>query len=252
MLLIGLNTATFRQLKTDHLFRVVEVKHLEALEWAGDCHLKPGDLKMARMIREQTDALNVALNSYGFYYRFEEHQSFERKLETAAEMGASFTRVWAGNTSSNVCSDREKERLVQKSREAAALAKDYHLQMAFEYHRHTLTDSVASTSDLLKAIDEDNVTSYWQPLESLTINQRLEDLNDLLSWISNVHVFHWKDYHHRYSLDKGEKEWSNYLPVLEQMPRAYFLEFVKKDQIQQFKNDLITLRQWQEKYQMTQ
>lgn len=65
--------------------------------------------KMARMIREQSDALNVALNSYGFYYRFEEDQSFERILENAAEMDASFIRMWGGNTSSAVFSDIEKE-----------------------------------------------------------------------------------------------------------------------------------------------
>lgn len=45
MLLIGLNSGTFRQLKTDHLFRLIKETPSETLEWAGDCHLKPEDLK---------------------------------------------------------------------------------------------------------------------------------------------------------------------------------------------------------------
>lgn len=242
--MIGLCTVTFRDLSVKDILNLAEKGQLEAIEWGSDVHLPPGDFETAKQICKESKKIGVKYTSYGSYYFLQDSQNFHEVLKTAKALGAKTIRVWAGKKGSNDSDNSYIESLIQEAREIADLAVKENIRIAFEYHSGTLTDTPEAASRLINKIDHHNLSLYWQPAERLSILERQESLKKLLPIISNVHVFHWKDFFNRYSLKEGEDEWKPYLKILQNKARVYYFEFVKNDSVEQFIWDLETLRDW--------
>ena len=61
--------------------------------------------------------------------------------------------------------------------------------MGVEYHRNTLTDTREAAARLFRAVDHPNLTAYWQQHPERDLVDRRADLESILPWLSNVHVF---------------------------------------------------------------
>ncbi len=244
----GVCSVTFRNLPVEEVIGLTLDAKLEGIEWGADIHVPPGDYNQASRVAKLSEQVDLEVASYGSYYKLGEYERnnhlFEEILETAVHLKAPSIRVWAGTLGSEEAGDRYRMGVVEEARRVAKLAEQKNISINLEYHRNTLTDTKESAAKLMKEIDYPHVNLYWQPAEGQPIKQRLESIEDLIPWLTNIHVFQWtvKD---RLPFRKGLQEWQLYFNQLEKFNKSdrYFLiEFVKGDDKRQFIEDAKTLK----------
>lgn len=250
----GLCSITFRDYPVKEVVQIAKEAELDAIEWAGKGHVPHGDLKAAKKAAQLTEEAGLIISSYGSYYKAGSTEPFQNVLKTAQELNTHVVRIWAGEEASKDVDDAKFDMIVLDVKTNAHLAQKNGMTLLFEYHQKTLTDTPESALRLLKAVDEANVKLIWQPAESLTFEERIESLPKLDPWINNLHVFHWKDFSHRFTLQEGKEEWMQYLeqitpsPLMEQYT---LLEFVKDNSPEQLKQDAKTLRELAQHFENT-
>jgi len=80
----GLCSITFRKHSVDEVIDFAKSAELDGIEWGGDVHVPPGDLELARSVREKTEAAGLTIPSYGSYYRCnDDTEPFSDVLDTA-------------------------------------------------------------------------------------------------------------------------------------------------------------------------
>jgi len=233
MLRPGLASVTFRKLAALDVLRLAREARLEGIEWGGDVHVPPGDVALAQEIAAATTKAGLAVSSYGSYYRVgdDEPGSFEAVLETALALSAPMIRVWAGRRGSAQADADYRRRVSEDSARIAALAGRAGLQVAFEFHGQTLTDTPASARDLLESASAAGLGCYWQPAIECSLEQNLHSLRTVLPWLANLHVYHWDPQGRRLPLSEGQAQWRQYFELARQdrQPRWVLLEFVAGD-----------------------
>ena len=65
------------------------------------------------------------------------------------------------------------------------------ITVSVEYHRNSLTEEAEDARALMRAADDDNLFSYWQPVPGRGRTRWLEELRMLQPWLGDLHVFHW-------------------------------------------------------------
>jgi 3-dehydroshikimate dehydratase len=250
MLYGGLVSITFRQLQPREIITLVQKSGLKGIEWGGDVHVPHGNLHAAREVGHMTREAGLTVAAYGSYYRVgcqgqEGVPDFRDVLETALELEAPLIRVWAGNIGSERADQRVCDRAVEDSIRIGDMAKGEDIIVAYEYHSDTLTDTLESNQRLINEVNHPNVRSYWQPLAHHDIKNRMDGLEQILSRLENVHVYHWID-GDRLPLEDGYQEWRQYLRLLRDIPGQHYalIEFVKGDRAEQFLEDAETLKRW--------
>jgi 3-dehydroshikimate dehydratase len=253
MIRSGLVSITFRQLSPAEIVARAAQAGLEAIEWGGDVHVPHGDVDAARTVRRTTEEAGLQVAAYGAYYRVghEEPCPFADVLESAVALGAPLVRVWAGKQGSDTADDAYRARVVEDSKQIAELAAEAGLDVAYEFHGGTLTDTGASARQLLEAVDHPQMGTYWQPPNWATTEQALETLEAILPWLRNIHVFSWRRAQlgqkiTRLPLAEGEAAWMRYLPVIASTGRDGYaeIEFVHDDAPASLREDAATLVQW--------
>jgi 3-dehydroshikimate dehydratase len=249
----GLVSITFRQLSPPAIVALAAQAGLEAIEWGGDVHVPHGDVDQARAVRRMTEEAGLQVAAYGSYYRVghDEPCPFASVLDTAVALGAPLIRVWAGKQGSDTADDTYRARVVSDSRQIAELAAAAGLDVAYEFHGGTLTDTGASARMLLEAVAHPHLGTYWQPPVWATVEQGLETLEAILPWLRHVHVFSWRrsgagQGTTRLPLAEGEAAWMRYLPVAASTGRECYaeLEFVQDDAPESLLRDAATLAGW--------
>ena len=235
MLIPGIVSVTYRPLSPGQLLDAARCAGLSAVEWGGDVHVPHGDIGCAVRVGGMTRGAGLLPVSYGTYYRAGTYGAdypavFSAMLETAAALGTSHLRLWAGNANSGDVTQEQRTALTDELRHCAGLAAQYGMSLSFEYHSGTLTDTAASAVQLVTDIGEDNVSLYWQPHQFASHEDNCTDLALLLPYISNVHVFAWEG-RQRYSLSRHADRWQDYLSLLRSSGRdhALLLEFTPHD-----------------------
>src|SRR4051812_19353813 len=99
MIHTGLASVTFRALSPDEIIRLARTAGLQGIEWGGDVHVPPGDLRRARDVHRKTLQAGMHVTSYGSYYTSgsasqPDNVLFEAVLETALALHAPVIRVW--------------------------------------------------------------------------------------------------------------------------------------------------------------
>lgn len=245
----GLCSVTFRQLTVEEIIELCKASKIEAIEWGGDVHVPPGDLKRVEEVARQTKDANLLSTSYGSYYRLGEYEknthAFAEILATAKSLEVRSIRVWAGKYGSEAADDAYRQGVIDETREIATLAGQQGIIINLEYHGGTLTDTKESAARLLAEIDHPHVKAYWQPAVGETVENRLATIDALKPWLSDVHVFYW-DITKRLPLAEGKDAWSVYLKQLQSasQERILYLEFVQEDKVEQFIEDARTLQEW--------
>lgn len=245
--MIGLCSVTFRDKAVEEVIALAKAANLDGVEWGGDTHVPETDIDNAYNVAQLMEEANLQTTSYGSYYRLGSFQDFQPFLAVAKALGAPIIRVWAGDEGSSDADEKYRQQIIEDANRIGELASISSLSITVEYHSDTLTDTPESALQLMREIDSPNVFLYWQPAESLSINERLDSLQDLAPWITNVHVFHWKDYYTRYPLADGFDEWKRYIKTIEEHSpnkQVYLIEFVPgEDQVQSFYESVKTLKE---------
>ena len=141
--------------------------------------------------------------------------------------------------------DEYRKEIVEDAQRIGALVEKENIRITLEYHSDTLTDTPQSAQQLMEEINLQNVLLYWQPAESLSVEQRIESLPNLAPWITNVHIFHWEDFYNRFPLADGFEEWKQYLAIIDKEAlhnHHYLLEFVPDDEAKAFYESTETLK----------
>lgn len=247
----GLVSITFRALTPEEIIDWVCRAGQQAIEWGGDIHVPHGDLERAQAVGDATRAAGLELAAYGSYYRLghseDEGLSFTAVSKTASALGSSAIRVWTGKKTLAEVDAEYRERVTADARRIAALAADAGQDIVFEFHSHTLTESLASTQQLLNDVPGDNVYSLWQPRNGIAPDLNAAELQALLAHVYYVHVFHWwptnKD---RHPLVVGTDNWKRYLDILRaaSRPIRLLMEYVPQDDPANYLRDAATLKEW--------
>ena len=250
----GLCSVTFRTLPVTDVLALAHDAGIEGIEWGADVHAPPGDWARARSIATMSRAHGIAVASYGSYVEAgaAEPDAFAFVLETAVALGAPNIRVWAGRRGvpSTDVSPAERERCIDDLRAFADAAVGAGVTVSLEFHRETLTDSLASTLDLFIRADRANLFSYWQPRPGIPRGDAADELLALRPFLAHLHVFSWNERRERFPLADGAPFWQPLLDAVATWRDARFqhrwamLEFVRGDDPAAFAADARELRVW--------
>lgn len=254
----GLCSVTFRKLAPTEIIDLAVKAGLKGIEWAGDVHVEPGDVATARRVSAQCTDAGISVPSLGSYFRAgatEKSQEFEPVLDSCLALGASNIRIWAGDEGFDVLTQDARKRVADKVAHCCELASAQNVSVSLEYHPNTLTDSLAGARWILDAVDHANCFTYWQPVSDQSVADCLADLEAIAEALSHVHVFFWIGEKVRRPLSEGAEYWRSILSALHDADggeegrisrfpggRWAFLEFVRDDDISQFRRDAAVLR----------
>lgn len=246
----GLCTVTFRKLPIEIIVELAEKAGLAAIEWAGDAHVPPGAITLAREAADLCGQAGLAA-SYGSYVAppTDDISAFLGALDSAAALGAANIRIWPGTRGrdSKEYGADERRAAADAIREMGAEAARHGISVSLEYHPQSLTDTTQSARRLIDAIAHDNVYLYWQPRPGLPLEEALAEVAEVGAHVSHVHVFAWDVDRNRFPLAAAADYWRT---ILAAMPpsrwserRFAMLEFVANDDPAAFLEDAATLRE---------
>lgn len=246
----GLCSICFRSLSVEQLIRLATTHGVVGIEWGADVHVPAGNLVEARRVARLCAEAGVACPSLGSYVRVgadDENQEFSAVLDTARALGAENVRVWAGKLGSALVDATSRQRTAERLRAHATAAAAHGITVSLEYHRNTLTDTAASTLDLLQRVDHPSLYSYWQPNPEISEAEWLTEIRSLSQRCSHVHVFHWLAPRTRRPLADGTY-WPELMRALTaaggwDQPRYAFLEHVEDDDVARFLPDFRVLQE---------
>lgn len=252
----GLLSVTFRGKTPEAILALAAESGLQSIEWGGDKHLPAGDTAAAERLGRQTREAGLEVSAYGSYYKFEDIDPSSETggpspfavLDTAEALGTDMIRIWPGSLGSEEAPETWRQRLVERTRELAALAARRSLSLGFEFHDNSLTDTAVSTARLLDDVGSPNVSTFWQTNRGVSREVHLDSLRLLRERVSNIHCHHLVA--HRQPpfelLEHGESEWIPFLRLLSRrdQPRFVSIEFVRDGSEESFRRDAATLRRW--------
>ena len=162
----GLLSVTFRSLPFERIIDLTVQAGLDGIEWGGDVHVPPGELKQAERIGQAARKAGLVNFAYGSYWRADCEP--EMLAETAAALGVQWIRIWAGTQASADVSDDQFRRLSDEACLIADAAGREQIKVAFEWHKNSLTDTNQSAQRLLAQANHPNLYCLWQPTVALT------------------------------------------------------------------------------------
>lgn len=234
----GLTSVTFRKKSAEEIVRLAREARLDGIEWGGDVHVPPNDLKNAGRVGDLTRKAGLSVLSYGSYYRLGEGD-FSPVSEAAEALGCKTIRIWMP------WNEPDYEKLYSEAQKAADGAEKRGQTLCFEFHGGTAADGVESTLKLLRFFGRENLRTYWQPpyWDKNWSAKRAGELPALAPFVRNLHVYHWTgEENDRRPLSEGAADWKAYFSALCGAECA-LLEFVRKDDEAQFMKDAKTLRE---------
>ena len=239
MLIPGLVSVTFKKHTAREVLGLLEKTQLRAIEWSEGWHVHLGNLDEAADIRELCKEKGISIVALGSYYKLGENQDFTPVLELALALGAPTIRIWAGKKSSLIVSPESFASLAREAEHLAQRCSASGIEIAFEFHKDTLTDTNAGAAALLALAP--SCKSLWQPIGDLSRQERKDGLGMLSQKLAYLHVFYMNGTLKR-PLQEGVEEWKGYLAKISGDHYA-LLEFVMNDREDQFLDDAATLYQ---------
>ncbi|MGO4807731.1 sugar phosphate isomerase/epimerase family protein [Arthrobacter sp. 2MCAF15] len=225
----GICSVTLRSHGIDEVVAVAAGAGLSGIEWGTDVHVV--DAASADHARQACDAASLKVLSLGSYYRAGTFGDFDHAVALAVRAGAPRLRIWAGTVEPDDAPPQLWDAVVADTRRIAALAAEYGLQLAFEFHGGTLTSTVEGTLELLERVDRPNVGTYWQPTEGLSERDALASLRQVIGRVAAVHCFSWWPGTERLPLEGRTRLWQAVSEVVREHGRDMdmMLEFVEGD-----------------------
>ena len=253
MIYAGVCSLTLGQLEPQAVIDQCLRTGLTHIEWWGreQGHVPMGAIETAARVGEQTRRAGLKSSGYGSYYRVGESekagQLFGTVLETALALQAPYIRVWAGSKGTVESDDAHRAVVISDALRIADLCTKHEIDLVFEYHQGTLSDSNEHAEAFMKAVRHPAIFSGWQPRTGVPQAENVAGLRGVLPRLGTVHVFHWthgpEKQHCRHLLSEARQEWEEYLNVVRESGRDHvaLLEFSKEDRVDCFADDARTL-----------
>lgn len=247
----GLCSVTFRQLSCVDIVELTCQAGLSSIEWGTDIHLPPDDLDNVRSVAALCRSSGIETPTLGSYLRCDDddQELLLSIIRAAGLLGAQRVRVWAGRLGSADADTAERQRVAKRLSQYCVAARAHGLRIALEFHPGTLTDSAVSAAELLTAVSDPLIFTYWQPTPDLEIGAALAQLRILKNWLRDLHAFHWVDNKVRCPLAHGADFWASIFDYVQtEIPRPIdgarqvFLEFVANDETDRFLEDADVLK----------
>jgi 3-dehydroshikimate dehydratase len=252
MIQLGLCSLTLAGLQPAEIISLCREVGLTHIEWWGRDHVSAGDIATAATVGALTREAGLHVSSYGSYYRVgpseEQGATFSNVLETCIALKAPAIRVWAGAKGSEACNAEDRALVISDTLRIAELCGDAGIDLIFEYHGGTLTDSKESTTAFADSVQHPAVWFGWQPRTDASIVENIEGLRGMLPRLATLHVFNWSKGDDgnsvRHPLCEAVDEWKGYFDVASETGRNHvaLLEFVRENTVEQFKEDARMLK----------
>jgi sugar phosphate isomerase/epimerase len=239
----GIASVTFRNLGYKEVISLTKQAKLDGIEWGGDIHCPPGDVKKAEEIGKATRDAGLGVISYGSYYHVGTFGDFDAVLESAAALQTKMIRVWAaGWQASKDATEEIWKNAVADSQRIADMAAAQGMSLSYEYHDNTLTDTLETTVRLLTEVNRANVFTYWQRPAGLTTEENLAAIKTLadMGKLTNLHVFSHEG-NTRLPLHAKADDWARYTAATP-AESALLFEFIKDDDPALFLRDASFMR----------
>ena len=229
---IGLCSVTFRGLSAAQIVTLAAEARLESIEWGGDIHVPAGDTVAARNVAALPADAGLAVATDGSYFRAGEGEDIGPALDSAAELGASRIRVWAGSVGSAEADATDRARTIDRLRDAAIAASERRLELALEFHGGTLADTPEATLSVLDDVRHPALRTYWQPTVGASDEVAVAEYRRVADRVSAVHVFSWWPRTERMALTERDGLWRELFAAAAATPtppQDALLEFVPDD-----------------------
>jgi sugar phosphate isomerase/epimerase len=253
----GLCSITFRSLGAEEVLDVAVRAGVEGIEWGADVHAPPGGGSAIDALRIRCCDAGIEIASYGSYLGFgppsgDDADAIEAVLDSAQALGAPMVRIWTelGVTPASPAEDRQ--RVTDRTATIVDAIASRDLLAALEFHPGTLTETAASTIELLAAIRHPNLRTHWQPDPTLPSADALAEFERVTGHLAHLHVFAWgpSGIDDRLPLADGAALWRAALALAPRdsatLPGRRFAlcEYVRDDDVDQLIADVRQLRQW--------
>jgi 3-dehydroshikimate dehydratase len=257
MIAPGLCSITFRALTADDVIDLACRAGAEGIEWGADAHAPPGGGPTIAALGARSRGAGLEVVSYGSYLGMAppdgtDDDAVDAVLETASALGSPMVRIWTEFGVTPSSSAAERRRVTERTGELVDRIAGHGLLAALEFHPATLTETAASATELLDALDRPGLRTHWQPDPVLSPAAALDELARVTSRLAHLHVFAWgpEGIEGRHALVDGEPLWASALALADRdgaaLPgRRYALcEYVRGDDPDQFVDDMRVLRGW--------
>lgn len=246
MIKIGMTSMTFQNHTPDEVIQLAKQQNLYGIEW-GVRHIPDGGVKLAEEIGRKTRAAGLAVLSYSTYYHVgDAEEEFVAALESATALGAPIMRIWTPYRPPRLVPDAEFDQICVKAYALAETAELAGVKLNFEYHFDTLTETSAGAVRLIRQIGHTNTGLYWQPDGSLSTQQNLAALKEVLPYVTgNIHMINYKKGGVYESLEPMRDGIIQYFCELEKAKRDFcvMIEFAKDDQVENFIKSAVLLKE---------
>jgi sugar phosphate isomerase/epimerase len=257
MIAPGLCSITFRSLSADDVIRVGCRAGVDGIEWGADVHAPPdGGAEIAALGARSRDA-GLEVVSYGSYLGMAppdrgEDAAVDAVLATASALGSPMVRIWTEFGVTATSSEAERRRVTERTGALVDRIVGEGLLAALEFHPGTLTETAASTTELLGSVGRAGLRTHWQPDPTLAASAAVDELAQVTPHLAHLHVFAWGPggIDDRHPLADSESLWVTALALANRdgaaLPgRRYALcEYVRADDPDQFVDDVAVLRRW--------
>ena len=250
MLISGLVSVSFRALTCEEIITLAKQNGLRVIESGADVHVPVGDTGRARDVYEKTAAAGLTVAAYGSYYRLgqcptreRQQEEFSKVLTNAKLLHTDTVRIWAGSKGSAEYTESEKQKLVREAALLADEAKQAGVRLCLECHPHTLTDEKDAAVALMRSIDRENVSMYWQPNQYKSHEANRLYLQAILPWLVNLHIFNWHG-EEKQPLTLAKEEWKTYFDLVRSDGKRHccLLEFMPDGKKESLPQEAATLK----------
>ena len=242
---LGLVSVSFRDRAPREIAVEARKCGLDAIEWGSDVHARPDDADAISAIVEIDAELSLGCSSYGTYFRLgagdesipvNAPEDILPYLDAADALGTDTLRIWLGARSSKDYANTERDAILRRAGESAALAAARGKKLCSEFHLGTFNDCPGSARSLAGV----GVGTYWQPFQTKTPAENLATARALRGAVGTVHVFNWSSAG-RHPLADALDDWRRWLDALDGA-KTLLLEFMPDDRLETLAPEAEALR----------
>jgi len=246
MLVAGFSTGALPKYDLQRVLDLAQDARMTAIEWSEHPHAPHTLGADAADLRKRAEDAGLEPVIYGSYFRLNEpeHSSpLTSVLDTAVALGVPMVRIWAGKTYGEEVRPSYWNAVVRQARTAINAAEERGLQLALEFHQHTLNNSEENWFRLRDAIGSPSLKTMWQPLPDEDSEAALTRLRRFVPALAHVHCYHW-EHGVRKPLDRAWQAWLRYARFLRELDstHAILLQMVERDTFENFLRDAESVR----------
>lgn len=188
---IGLTSVSFRKMSCDEVVALAKEAKVDGIEWGSDVHVPQGEIEYAKAVAEKTKNAGLEVISYGSYFYLGENEDFSPYIASAKALGTNCIRIWGGKKEKWQLTEEEYALLTDETRKICDLAAKDDIVVSLEFHQRSITANAFDAVQFIKDVSRDNLKLYWQEIIGRSFEDNYADLQLVLPYLTNVHVFNY-------------------------------------------------------------